>query len=249
MIVTAYKTPLVSPGDDLFELLQKSIPNIAEGSVVCISSKIIALCQSDICSLDTNKVDLIAAECEWYIPSTLNPFGSTITITGGKLAAAAGIDESNVDNCLVLLPSHIQQTVQEIRGCLMSKFNLRTCGVLAVDSRSIPLNLGTVGQAIAYAGFEPLKDYRGTKDLYGRTMRISRSNIAQNLASLATLAMGEGQEQTPIVIAEDATMVTFSDSLIASDELTYEVDKDLYASLLVSDAWLSGGRSYLARQL
>lgn len=197
--------------------------------------------------LSADKHQLIKDECEWYLPPETNPFGSTITITGHKLAAAAGIDESNVQDSYVLLPSHIDRTAHSIQRWFMRTYAVDSIGVLIVDSRSTPLNLGTTGQVIAYARIQPINDYRGKNDLFGRTITISRLNVLNCLASAATLAMGEGSERTPIVVIEDTTQITFSQNY-SGDTLDYDKRQDLYAKLLATDAWQVGGRGYLKRQ-
>lgn len=247
MKILPYKTKAVEAGDDLFAILKSSIMSLEEKSVLCISSKIIALCQGDVCPADADKMQLIKEECEWYLPPETNKFGSTITITGHKLAAAAGIDESNAHGTLVLLPSHILQTATSVHKWLMQTYGVKNVGVVIIDSRSTPLNLGTTGQALTAVGIQPLKDYRGKVDIFGREIVVSRLNIVNCLASAAVLAMGEGDERLPIATIEQLDQVEFSQDY-QGDALDYEIDNDLYAALLKSDLWQPGGGGYMRRQ-
>lgn len=248
MQILPYKTKVVEPGDDLYALIENSIDKIDEKSVLCISSKIVALCQGDVRPMSYDKNRLMIEECEKYIPSDKNPHSSIVTITGYKLAAASGIDESNVHGGYVLLPSHIKETTQQIYEWLRAKYSLKEVGVLIVDSRSSPLNIGTIGQCIAFAGFEPLKDYRGLKDIFDHEIHSSRLSVINCLASSTVLVMGEGSEQTPLAVATDIGGVNFTENKYNGVALDYEIEDDLYITLLANENWQAGGRGYLARQ-
>jgi coenzyme F420-0:L-glutamate ligase/coenzyme F420-1:gamma-L-glutamate ligase len=67
-----------------------------------------------------------------------------------------------------------------------------------------------VGVSIGFYGLEPLRDYRGEKDIFGRTIQYKQSNIVDSIAAFGVLLMGEGSEQTPIVILRDAPFVRFA---------------------------------------
>jgi F420-0:gamma-glutamyl ligase len=57
---------------------------------------------------------------------------------------------------------------------------------------------------LAVAGFEPVRDDRGEKDLYDRSILITRHALADDLASAAHLIMGESDEKTPAVLIKSA---------------------------------------------
>nr|MDQ3015055.1 coenzyme F420-0:L-glutamate ligase [bacterium] len=119
----------------------------------------------------------------------------------------AGIDESNAKNKLILLPQDSFKTAEVLCENFKKHFSLKKLGVLITDTRSMPLRIGTVGKALGYAGFEPLKSYIGKKDLFGRKSRVTQSNVADALAASAVLVMGEGNEQTPMVVIKDAPVI------------------------------------------
>jgi coenzyme F420-0:L-glutamate ligase/coenzyme F420-1:gamma-L-glutamate ligase len=66
--------------------------------------------------------------------------------------------------------------------------------------------MGTLGFALGVAGFRPVKDCRGMKDLYGKPLRITRINLADDLASAAHLIMGETTERIAIAIIRDSNV-------------------------------------------
>ena len=59
-----------------------------------------------------------------------------------------------------------------------------------MDSRVTALRLGTVGLAIGVSGFKPILDYRAKLDLYGRKVKVTQSNIADDLAGSGARANG-----------------------------------------------------------
>ncbi len=66
------------------------------------------------------------------------------------------------------------------------------------------MRVGTVGFALGIAGFKPTKDCRGSLDLYGRKVLITRINVADDLASAAHLVIGETTERTPLALVRGA---------------------------------------------
>jgi F420-0:gamma-glutamyl ligase len=89
-----------------------------------------------------------------------------------------------------------------------------------------PLRLGTRGLALAVAGFRPVRDNRGERDLFHKPLLITRHAVADDLASAAHLLMGETDERTPFVLIKDAPItlaeVSHRESmLIPFDECVY----------------------------
>jgi len=116
----------------------------------------------------------------------------------------AGIDHKNVpEGHVVLWPERPPETAEKIRQEILEKMGKRV-GVLIVDSRVTPLRMGTVGVAIGIAGFEPIRDFRAKRDLYGNPLLITRHAVADDIASAAHLIMGEASEGVPIVLVKNA---------------------------------------------
>jgi len=102
-------------------------------------------------------------------------------------------------------------------------------GVLVTDSRILPLRAGIVGVALGYAGFKGVRDYRGTPDIFGRVLKLSRTDVADSLAAAAVLQMGEGAEQQPLALITDAR-VEFTERT-SRRELRIDPKEDLYRPL------------------
>jgi len=143
--------------------------------------------------------------------------------------ASAGIDESNTDSKLILLPKDSFKTARSIRKKLQQKYNVKKLGVLITDSRTIPLRIGVTGVALGYAGFRGLRDYRGRPDIFGRKFKFSQTNVADSLATTAVFLMGEGNEQQPLAIIKKAS-IEFCDK-INRKELHIDIQDDMYQPL------------------
>jgi coenzyme F420-0:L-glutamate ligase/coenzyme F420-1:gamma-L-glutamate ligase len=72
--------------------------------------------------------------------------------------------------------------------------------VIINDSLGRPWRNGTVGVALGAAGVVCLQDLRGTADLFGRTLRVTEVGVGDELASAASLVMGQAGEGTPVVL-------------------------------------------------
>ena len=82
-------------------------------------------------------------------------------------------------------------------------------GILLLDSSVAPLRLGIRGVALGVAGFRPVEDYRGRRDLFQKTLVITRHAVADDLAAAAHLVIGQAGEGTPAVLIRGAP-VTFA---------------------------------------
>jgi len=247
MIIESVKTRRVTPGGcTIGELLDESIPRLAPRSIVAVAAKVIALCEGRAVAMEgTDKDSLIRQEADRYLPSTSNPYNVTISITRHHLVASGGIDESNGDGYYVLWPEDLQASANAIRSHLCTAHDTQDIGVIITDSTTRPFQWGTTGLGIAYSGFAPLKDYRGTKDLFGRELQFQQNNLVNGLAAAAVTLMGEGDEQTPLAIISDLPAIDFQRRDPTEEELAtlrIGLEEDLYAPLLQSVPWLRGNR-------
>lgn len=243
MIVKAIKTRnFIPPKDDLWELLSVNIKSIKENSVVCVTSKIVAIAEGRcVASENTTKDELAIKEADKYIPREQSPEGLILhTVKNNLLVASAGVDESNGDGYFILWPEDPFESAKKIWEFLKEKYQVKNLGVIITDSRLIPLRRGVVGIAIGYYGFNPLKDYRGLKDIFGREFKMETSNIPDSLASAAVLEMGEGAETQPLAVIEDIKDIEFTSETI-DDALSIDEKEDMFYPFLASVNWKVGG--------
>lgn len=224
MNINALHSRIFREGEDLSAFITAYVKRPKEGSILVITSKIVALSEGRTADVK-HKIAAIKSESQFALKTRY----AWLTIKDGTVMANAGIDESNADGKLVLLPKDSFDAAARIRVILKKKWRLRKLGVLITDSRLMPLRAGIVGVALGYAGFTGVKDYRGSKDIFGRKLKMTRVDIADSLATAAVLEMGEGREQKPLALIEGATL-EFRER-VDRKELIIDIKDDLYRPL------------------
>ncbi|OGG53752.1 hypothetical protein A3H16_01730 [Candidatus Kaiserbacteria bacterium RIFCSPLOWO2_12_FULL_53_8] len=234
MNIRPIKTRFFKEDEDLVAFVTRHIPKLKDGSIVAVTSKIVALAEGRTSQAKgtRQKAAVIKAESEWAIKTKY----VWLTEKDGMILANAGVDESNVDPAgggasgkLILLPEDSFATAQKLRSSLLQKYKIKKLGIVITDSRVMPLRAGVVGVALGYAGLRGLRDYRGKKDIFGRKLKFTQTNVADSLATAATLAMGEGSERQPLAIIEDASVEFVAQ--VNKKELLIPLKDDMYAPL------------------
>ena len=231
--------------NDLYALLDTYLPKLKEGSVVAITSKIVSICEGRFVKIGSvDKGKLIKKEADYYLPRGKNGF--YLTIKYNLLIPSAGIDESNGSGYYILWPKDPQKTANELRKYLAKRFGLKDIGVIITDSKTNPLRWGVTGVSISHSGFAALKNYIDTKDVFGRELHFTKSNIMDALGGAAVLAMGEVKEQTPLAVIDNVPFVNFQQRNPTKKELREinitAMEDDLYKPILTSVKWRRGGR-------
>ncbi|XRO76315.1 coenzyme F420-0:L-glutamate ligase [Methanocaldococcus sp. 10A] len=126
----------------------------------------------------------------------------------GFVCANSGVDESNVLG-IKTLPRNPDESAEKIRKEIEELTGKRV-GVIISDSVGRPFRKGAVGIAIGVSGILALWDRKGEKDLFGRELKTTEVAIADELASMANVVMGEADEGIPVVIIRGAK-VPFGD--------------------------------------
>src|SRR6185369_15133943 len=92
------------------------IPQIEEDAILVVTSKIVALAEGRTAVIENEqtKIKLIKAESDFAMPTKY----VWLTIKDGMVMAAAGIDESNADGKLILLPKDSFKTAARLRKLL-----------------------------------------------------------------------------------------------------------------------------------
>jgi len=150
----------------------------------------------------------------------------------GLIAINAGIDKSNVkgDDAYALLPSDPDDSARRIRSEI-SKLTGKKVAVVICDTYSRPFRRAQVEFAIGVAGVSPFKDYRGQEDLFGYVLKVKRVAIADEIASAAELAMGQGKEAVPVVIIKNVGRVEWIEET-SSNDLLISKQEDLFSGTL-----------------
>ena len=229
------RTRLIEPKDDLVGMILEAIGRqglaIDDGDVLVLASKVVSVAQGRLTRLDTidpseeakrlaEKYELDPRFTEVVLSEADEVYGGVpgalLTLKDGVLIPNAGVDRKNAPvGFVVLWPEHPHASAEKIRAEILERAD-RRIGVLIVDSRVTPLRMGTTGVAIGIAGFNPIRDCRAEKDLYGNEVRITRHALADDLAGAAHLVMGETEARMPAVLAKQVPI-----------SLTKEADPEL----------------------
>jgi len=227
----AVKTrPFLPPRDSIYSLLDGYLPPVEDGDILVITSKVLAIHQGRCVKIspDVDKLELAARESDRYI--CIESY-YVLAVRDHTLLPNAGLDESNGNGYYILMPNKVAPLLSRIQRRLKKKNGIQRLGIITTDSHTIPLRAGVLGISVGCCGIEPLKDYRGKPDIFGRTIAFSRSNVVDALASISVLIMGEGSESQPLLIIRGADFVTFTDET-AYEKLMLREKEDLYSPLL-----------------
>jgi coenzyme F420-0:L-glutamate ligase len=247
----ALKMEEVKTGGDLVEVTLRALKNqnltLENNDILAFTSKIVAYAEGRLVKLAEVKPSESANQlarkfsmqpefAELILREADKIYGgvekAVLTLNNGILTANAGIDNKNAPpGFAVLWPLNPREWARKTRGEVKRKTG-KKIGVLIVDSSLVPLRIGTSGLALAVAGFKPIKDTRGERDLYGKPLIITRHAVADDLASAAHLLMGEAAEKTPIVLIKDAP-VDFDKAAYGSEEMMMPSDECIFMGTFV----------------
>ena len=213
--------------DDLVDLILES-SEINNGDILVFSQKIVSKNEGRILSLssvnpsflangiassygkDPRLVELILSESKRIVRMEN---GIIIVETKhGFICANAGIDESNVqDGYATLLPDNPDQSANLLKNRIEQKTGKNTAVIIS-DTFGRPFRLGQTNVAIGIAGIEPILDYNGKPDTFGRIMQVTAIAVADEICSASELVMGK-VEKFPIAIIRNYDF-NFSDTKI-----------------------------------
>ena len=215
--------PEVRAGDDLAALLLERLDACAfelrDGDVVVLAQKIVSKAEGRRVNLgevvpsarahalaeqvakDARLVELILSESQRVVRAARDVL--IVEHRLGFVLANAGIDQSNVGTdrgeYALLLPRDPDASAERVCTSLAARTG-RSVGVIVNDSFGRAWRIGTVGVAIGVAGWPATLDLRGRSDRYGRMLRVTVVGHADEIASAASLLMGQANEGRPIVV-------------------------------------------------
>lgn len=215
--------PLVEPGDDLAEILIGTLRanelELVDGDILVVAQKIVSKADGLYVDLDSvepsdearalagkvgkdpRHVEVVLREADEIVK-----VGPHVIVTAHRLGfvmANSGIDESNISHDggsrVLLLPRDPDGSAALLKHRFDAAFDANV-GVVINDSFGRPWRNGVVGVAIGAAGVPSLVDRIGSSDLFGRTLKVTEIAMADELASAASLLMGQGDEGIPAVL-------------------------------------------------
>jgi len=234
------------PQDDLYEVMRDSVDSLGERSVVVVTSKVVAIDQGRCVKQEegVDREEWAKKEADLYADRDVVPGEHLLfTIKDDIIIASAGIDKSNSAGYLILWPDKPMEAAREIQVFLKKEFGVKELGVIVTDSHVTPMRRGVVGISLGHWGFNPVRDERGSKDIFGEKLRVTVVNVVDALAVAAVVEMGEGDEQTPIAVITEAAFVEFSeDENINKGKPALRIPKeeDLFKAMLDGVEWKKG---------
>jgi len=213
--------PIVKFGDNLAELICNSAEKhgtpIQDSDIIVVTHVIVSRAEGNVVNLDNVEpsefAKCIAAQYEKdpaLVEVVLRESKSVVRMHNGILiteskhgfvCANSGVDKSNVpgERIVALLPKNPDASAERIRHEIK---RLTGCDVAVIisDTHGRTLREGEINIAIGISGIKPIKDRRGEKDLFGYTLRIKQTAIADELASAAELVIGQADEGIPAAI-------------------------------------------------
>lgn len=228
--------------ESMMETLQENCERLESGDVVVISTKFVSNAQGRL--VDTRSVkasgrgDKLSKKfqikpeiAEIILRESDEIFGGVagfvITSADNIMAPNAGIDKSNVKKGMVILyPKAPYIAAEQVRRKVFLKLQIHI-GVILVDSRLMPVRVGTSGVAVACAGIEPVLDMRAERDLDGNPLKVTFQAVADNIATAANYKMGEGSESRPFAIVRHSG-AKLTDRKIGPGETTVNPEQCVY---------------------
>ena len=188
--------------DDILVFSQKIVSK-NEGRILSLSSVNPSLLANGIASSyckDPRLVELILSESKRIVRMEN---GIIIVETNhGFVCANAGIDESNVqDGYATLLPVDPDKSASMLKDRIEQKTG-KSVAVIISDTFGRPFRLGQTDVAIGISGIEPILDYNGKPDTFGKIMQVTAIAVADEICSASELVMGKVQK-CPIVIVRN----------------------------------------------
>ncbi len=222
--------PLISPGDDLSKIIREGLEranlSLMDGDILVLAQKIVSKAEGRYAELDSilpsaearelaeevdkdpRLVELILSESKGVVRKRKGVL--IVEHNLGLVMANAGIDASNVEPLetdgageikqqVLLLPVNPDKSCQALQNSLREKTGANVA-IIVNDSVGRAWRNGTVGMAIGTSGIDALLDLNGKPDLFERPLQATQVGLADELASAASLVMGQADEGRPVVL-------------------------------------------------
>ncbi|MFF1422470.1 coenzyme F420-0:L-glutamate ligase [Streptomyces sp. NPDC058280] len=188
--------PEVRPGDDLAKLIAAAGPELSDGDVLLVTSKIVSKAEGRIieaadreAAIDAETVRIVARRGPLRIVENRQ----------GLVMAAAGVDASNTaPGTVLLLPEDPDASARAIRDGLRDALGV-DIGVIVTDTFGRPWRNGLTDVAIGAAGVRVLDDLRGGTDAHGNPLSATVVAVADELAAAGDLVKGKA-EGLPVAV-------------------------------------------------
>ncbi|MFF3487648.1 coenzyme F420-0:L-glutamate ligase [Streptomyces sp. NPDC002701] len=199
--------PEVRPGDDLAKLIAGAGPDLLDGDVLLVTSKIVSKAEGRVVEA-TDREAAIDAETVRVV-ARRGPL-RIVENRQGLVMAAAGVDASNTPaGTVLLLPEDPDASARSIRDGLRDALGVEV-GVLVTDTFGRPWRTGLTDVAIGAAGVRVLDDLRGGTDAHGNPLGATVVATADELAAAGDLVKGKAAG-LPVAVVRGLSHVVGAD--------------------------------------
>ncbi|AEG49863.1 F420-dependent oxidoreductase [Sphingobium chlorophenolicum L-1] len=225
-----FDIPEIRAGDHLAAVLRDSLTSaglwpLKTGDVLVVTQKIMSKAEGRMVDLstvqpgeealelaattrkDARLVELVLRESSAVVRAVPHVLITRHRL--GHVMANGGIDRSNIgpgeEERALLLPVDPDRSARELLDALAGP-GAAGIGIVVSDSFGRPWRHGVVGVAIGAAGLPALVDRRGEEDRDGRRLEVTQIALADQIATAATLATGEGAESVPAALLRGLTL-------------------------------------------
>lgn len=215
--------PEITPGTDLAGLIAAAAPDLADGDILVVTSKIISKAEGRVIS--ASREDAIAAETVRVVARR----GPTVIAQTrhGLVLAAAGVDQSNTaPGTVVLLPADPDGSARRLRAAISARTGARI-GVLITDTMGRAWRNGQTDAAIGIAGVAPVRDHRGDTDTYGNLLEVTVAAVADEIAAAAELVKGK-THQVPVALVRGLAELVTADDGPGAAALIRPAEEDMF---------------------
>ncbi|OEJ95993.1 coenzyme F420-0:L-glutamate ligase [Streptomyces thermolilacinus] len=189
--------PEVAKGDDLAVLIATAEPDLADGDVVLVTSKVVSKAEGRIVAADDREA---AIDAETVRVVARRGTLRIVENRNGLVMAAAGVDASNTPaGTVLLLPEDPDASARSIRAGLRDLLGVDV-GVIVTDTFGRPWRSGLTDVAIGAAGVRVLDDLRGGTDTYGNPLVATVVASADELAAAGDLVKGKAAGRPVAVV-------------------------------------------------
>ncbi|MET4661590.1 coenzyme F420-0:L-glutamate ligase/coenzyme F420-1:gamma-L-glutamate ligase [Streptomyces sp. PvP037] len=200
--------PEVRGGDDLAKLIADAAPELSDGDVLLVTSKIVSKAEGRIveaadreAAIDAETVRVVARRGPLRIVENRQ----------GLVMAAAGVDASNTPaGTVLLLPEDPDASARAIREGLRDTLGVEV-GVIVTDTFGRPWRAGLTDVAIGAAGVRVLDDLRGGTDAHGNPLGATVVATADELAAAGDLVKGKASG-LPVAVVRGLPHLVASDA-------------------------------------
>ena len=187
--------PEFGPGDDLAGAIAAAGPDLADGDVVVVTSKVVSKVEGRLVPVppgaDREAVRRRVVEEESVRVLARRGQLAIVQTRHGWVVAAAGVDASNVgQDALVLLPEDADASARRLRDRLRELCGVDV-GVVVSDTFGRTWREGLTDVAVGAAGVPALVDHRGAVDAHGNRLETTRVALVDELAAAADLVKGK----------------------------------------------------------